>query len=71
MSQCQTSHQVGIGPTYSLRDTFGNDGDGFDLGELHELEGGAVDGSGGCEVDDSVDIGVFSDCLVHGLVDGQ
>ena len=57
--------------THSLRDTFGNDGNGFDLRELHELQSRAVDGSRGCEVDDSVDVGVFGDCLVHRLVDGQ
>jgi len=50
---------------YPFRNALGDDGDTLDLGELHELHGGAVDGAGRGEVDDGVDLGV----LLHGLLD--
>ena len=59
------------GRTYSLGDTLSNDGNGLDLGVLHQLQGGAVDTSGRGEVDDNVNIGVLAEGLVDLLVDGQ
>lgn len=55
--------------TYSLRDTLGDDGNGSDLRKLHQFHGRAVDGSGGSEVDDGVDIAVLGESLFDILVD--
>ena len=68
------SHGFGIRgsfSTYSLGHALSDDGDGLDLGELHELHGGAVDAAGRGEVDDGVDIAVLGHGLLDGLVDGQ
>jgi hypothetical protein len=51
--------------SYPFRHAFGDDGNALDLGVLHQLHGGAVDGAGRGEVDDGVDLGV----LLHGLLD--
>lgn len=59
------------GQTYALGDTLSNDGNGLDLGELHQLHSGGVDTSGGGEVDDDVDVGVLGNGLGDLLVDGQ
>lgn len=56
--------------TCPFRDALRDDGNGLDLGILHELHGGSVDTSGGGEVDDGVDLGVLGYGLVDGLVDG-
>lgn len=57
--------------TYALWHTLGDDGNGADLGELHELHGGAVDGAGRGKVDDGVDVGVLGHGLLDVLVDGE
>lgn len=57
--------------TYTLGDTLGNDGNGADLGEVHQLHGGAVDGTGGSEVDDGVNVRVLGNGLLDVLVDGK
>lgn len=57
--------------TYSLGDTLSNDGNGLDLGILHELHGRAVDTSRRGEVDNNVNVGVLAHGLVNLLVDGQ
>lgn len=57
--------------TYSLRDTLGNDGNGSDLRKLHQFHRRAVDGSGGGEVDDCVDIAVLGESLFDILVDRE
>lgn len=54
-----------------LRDTLGDDGNGLDLRELHELHGGLVDGTGRGEVDDGVDVGVLGHGVGSGLVDRE
>lgn len=54
-----------------LRNTLSNDGNGLDLGELHELHGGLVDGTGRGEVDDGVDVGVLGHGVGSGLVDRE
>ena len=51
--------------THSLGNTLSNDSNALDLGALHQLHGGAVDGTGRGEVDNSVNIRV----LGHGLAD--
>ncbi|KAI6751769.1 hypothetical protein HG531_006465 [Fusarium graminearum] len=60
-----------LGNTYSLRDTLSNDGNGLDLGVLHELHGRAVDTSGRSKVDDNIDVGVLLHGLSNLLVDRQ
>lgn len=55
--------------TYSLRDTLGNNGNGSDLREFHQFHGRAVNGSGGSEVDDGVDVAVLGKSLFDILVD--
>ena len=55
----------------ALGDTLGDDGDGADLGAVHQLHGGGVDGTGGGEVDDSVNVGVLGHGLLDILVDGK
>lgn len=55
----------------TLGDTLSNDGDGANLGAVHQLHGGAVDGTGGGEVDDSVNVGVLGHGLLNVLVDGE
>lgn len=54
--------------THALGDTLGDNGNGLNLGELHELHGGAVDTSRGGKVHNSVDlrvlVGSFADLLV-------
>ena len=57
--------------TYTLGDTLRNDGNGADLGEVHQLHGGAVDGTGGGKVDDGVDVRVLGNGLLDILVDGE
>lgn len=57
--------------TYTLGDTLSNDSNGADLGELHQLHGGLVDGTGRGEVDDGVDVGVLGESLLGVLVDRQ
>lgn len=57
--------------SYPLWHTFGDDGNRLDLWELHELHGGAVDGSRRGKVDDGVDITVLGDGLFGGLVDWE
>lgn len=59
------------GQTHSLGDTLCDDGNALDLGVLHQLHGGAVDGSRRGEVDDGVDIRVLGHGLANVLVDGQ
>ena len=54
-----------------LRHALGDDGDGLDLGVLHQLHGGLVDGAGGGEVDDGVDVAVLGHGLCGVLVDGE
>lgn len=57
--------------SYPLRNTLCNDGNGFDLGALHQFHGGTVDGTRGGKVDDGVDVGVFGHGLGNVLVDGE
>lgn len=57
--------------TYSLGDTLSNDGNGADLRALHELHGGAVDGTGRGEVDNGVNVRVLGHGLGDILVDGE
>lgn len=57
--------------TYSLGDTLSNDGNGTDLGALHQLHGGAVDGTGRGEVDNGVNVRVLGHGLGDVLVDGE
>jgi len=52
-------------------DTLGDNGNGLDLGVLHQLHGGAVDGAGGGEVDHGVDVVVLCHGLFGGLIDGE
>lgn len=59
------------GSAYPLWNTLGNDGNGFDLRALHQLHSRAVDGAGGGEVDNGINIGVFGHGLGDVLVDGQ
>jgi hypothetical protein len=51
--------------TYPLGDTLGDNGDGLNLRVLHQLHGGAVDGTGGGKVHNGVNVWV----LGHGLGD--
>ena len=60
-----------VGVTHSFGNTFSNDGNGLDLRVLHELDGGAVDTSGGSKVDNGVNVRVLGHGLVDLLVDGQ
>lgn len=57
--------------TYPLWHTFSNDGNGSNVGESHELHGGAVDTAGGSEVDNGVDLGVLGHGFVYRIVDWQ
>ena len=57
--------------THALGDTLGNDGNGLDLGVLHQLHGRAVDTARGRKVDDNVHIRVLGHGLINSLVDGQ
>ena len=57
--------------TYPLRNTFGNDGNGPDLRELHELHGRLVNRPRRGKVDHGINIGVLGDGLLHRLVDGK
>ena len=57
--------------TYSLRDAFSDDGNGPDLGILHQFHSRGIDRSGGSEVNDGVNISVLSDGLTDILVDWQ
>lgn len=57
--------------TYPLRNTLSNNSNGLDLGALHQLHGGGVDGPRGRKVDDSVNIWVLGHGLGGILVDGQ
>lgn len=63
--------EVGNAFTHPLGDTLSNNGNGLDLGELHELHGGLVDGSGRGKVDDGVDVSVLAHGLLCGLVDRE
>ena len=54
-----------------LGDTLSDDGNRLDLGELHELHGGLVNGTGRSEVDDGVDVGVLGHGVGSGLVDRE
>ena len=54
-----------------LGDTLSDDSNRLDLGELHELHGGLVNGTGRSEVDDGVDIGVLGHGVGSGLVDRE
>ena len=54
-----------------LRNTLSDDGNRLDLGELHELHGGLVNGTGRSEVDDGVDVGVLGHGVGSGLVDRE
>ena len=60
-----------LGLSYPLRNTLCNDGNRPDLGALHQLHGGAVDGTRGGEVDDGVDVRVFGHGFGDILVDGE
>jgi len=55
----------------ALRDTLSNNGNGADLGAVHQLHRGAVHGAGRGKVDDGVDVGVLGHGLLNILVDGQ
>jgi hypothetical protein len=57
--------------TYSLGHTLSDDGNGLDLGELHELHGGGVDTPRGGKVNDGIDVGVLGHGLLDVLVDGE
>lgn len=61
--------RVNVSKTYSLGNTLGDDGDGLDLGVVHQLHGGAVDGTGGGEVHNGVNVRVLGHGLGHILVD--
>jgi hypothetical protein len=54
-----------------LRDTLSDDGNRLDLGELHELHGGLVNGTGRSEVDNGVNVGVLGHGVGSGLVDRE
>lgn len=62
---------VGNLASAALGDTLGNDGNGLDLGVLHELHGGAVDTARRGKVDNDIYVGVLSHSLADLLVDGQ
>lgn len=64
-------HNTGRGITYTLGNTLGNNGDGADLGVLHQLHGGGVDGARRGEVDNGVNVGVLGHGLLNILVDGK
>ena len=55
----------------SLRDTFGNNGNRLDLGEVHQLHCRAVHTSGRCKVDHGVHIAVLQHCLLDVLVNRE
>lgn len=57
--------------THPLRHTLCDNGNGLDLGVLHELHGRRVDGPRRGKVDDRVDVRVLGDGLFRRLVDGE
>lgn len=56
---------------YSLWDTLGDNGNGPNLGVLHELHGGLVHTARRSKVDNGIDVRVLGHRLVYALVDWQ